>query len=410
MAGTIVIDRIESDGGYASSVNVASTMNFSQPFTMGNVGIPLGGKRNHIINGAMQISQRNVSTAVTSTVDNADSGVYLTVDRFKMNSRFASVIEQQDNDVPTGQGFTYSKKVTVNTVSSNTTHNYAETSYEMEGYDVLNTGWVPTSSDSYATLSFWAKSSLAGTYAVQIRATGSGAKVITKYYTLASNTWTKVTFTFSGVSGISPNDFKSTSSRLRILFSFDGGTAFSDNSSPEGTWFTVTNESDFFKDYPQRFLSTAGATFHMTGVQFEFGKVATPFEFVSFQEDLTRCMRYFQKSRPYATGARASYGFGFPFDSQGYQNCLIASDDGAAGFSVEFPVEMRTSPTVYSVHANGTISTAAAFNTYNGSGSGAGINYGFGPVSSAKRIVSYTEGTVNRAEEICWVYYTDAEI
>jgi hypothetical protein len=408
MAGTIVIDRIESDGGYASSVNVASTMNFAQPFTMGNVGIPLGGKRNHIINGSMQISQRNVSAAVTSTAGSTEVSTYLTVDRFRINQQHASIIEQQDNDVPAGQGFTYSKKITVNSVSSNTTHNYVESLYRMEGFDVLNSGWVPTSSDSFATLSFWAKSSLAGTYTVQIRGTGSGSKLITKYYTLASNTWTKVTFTFSGVSDISPNDFKSIDQRLAIMFNFDTGTAYTDNSSPEGTWFSVVDSGNFYKDYPQRFLSTAGATFHMTGVQFEFGKVATPFEFVSFQEDLTRCMRYFQKSRPYATSARASYGNGFPWDAQGECLSTIASDDGAAGFSIEFPVEMRAAPTIYSVHANGTISTAAAFNTYNTSGYG--INYGFPPVLTSKRVVTYSNGTVNRAEEMCWVYYTDAEI
>jgi hypothetical protein len=48
--------------------------------------------------------------------------------------------------------------------------------------------------------------------------------------------------------------------------------------------------------------------FRITGVKLELGSVATPIQFVPFDEDLRQCMRYFQKSFPYATAPAQNAG------------------------------------------------------------------------------------------------------
>jgi hypothetical protein len=401
MAGTIVIDRIESDSSYSSTINIASTVNFTSLPTIGNQTITFG-NRNRVINGSMQIAQRNGTSATAIT---ATQGImnYHDVDRFATGAQQATITTEQSTDVPSGQGFRFSKKITCTSPSSNTTHRYVEASYHMEGYDANSIGWDYTNPNSYVTCSFWAKSSVAGTYVFQMR--NPGEKVISHYYTLAANTWTKVVASFPGDS--SAVILNNNLAELTFWFNIDTGTSYTDNSSPANTWFTVTSESNFYKDYSQSWLTNTGATFNITGFQVEAGRVATPFEFRSFAEDLRMCMRYYQKSRPYPTGERASYGNGYPWDSQGELFTSIASDDGAAGFSVEFPVEMRASPTVYTVVPAGTVSTAMQYPVYNASGYG--IQTGQGPNSSTRRIVSHTNGQINRAEEFCVVYFVDAE-
>ena len=402
MAGTITVDTIQSDSSYSSTINIASPINIASGINIGGQSGTLG-NRNIIINGSMQIAQRNgtSSTAITATQGITN---YHDVDRFTTGAQQATITTEQSTDVPSGQGFRFSKKITCTSATSNTTHRYLESSYQMEGYDANSIGWDYTNPNSYLTCSFWAKSSVAGTYVFQMR--NPGEKAITHYYTLAANTWSKVVATFPGESAavILNNNLP----ELTFWFNIDTGTAYTDNSSPANTWFTITSESNYYKDYPQSWLTNVGATFNITGFQVEPGRVATPFQFTPFAVDLQRCMRYYQKSRPYATGERTSYGNGFPWDQQGVMLTSIASDDGAAGFSIEFPVEMRASPTVYTVIPSGTISTSVQYPVYNASGYGIGT--GYGPTSSSKRISTYSNGVVNRAEELCFVYFVDAEI
>ena len=72
MAGTLTVDTIQSDSSYASTLNVASKMNFSAGMQIGGQDTTFGGMRNRIINGNMIIDQRNAganSTSVGYTVD-----------------------------------------------------------------------------------------------------------------------------------------------------------------------------------------------------------------------------------------------------------------------------------------------------------------------------------------------------
>lgn len=80
------------------------------------------------------------------------------------------------------------------------------------------------------------------------------------------------------------------------------------------------------------FSSNTTATMDVTGFQLEYGKVATPFEYRSYQEELALCQRYFEVL----------------FTSTGYSNtCLIgkANTTSQAIFAFPWKVEKRVAPT-----------------------------------------------------------------
>jgi hypothetical protein len=343
MAGTIVIDRIESDGSYNSAINVASNVNFSAGMTIGGQSATFG-NRNKIINGSMLVAQRNTSTTGAVTLDTTAgaAAIYANTDRWRFGANTCIVTDARTTDVPTGQGFTYSKKITVTQTSSNASR-YAEFFYGFEGQDLYNMGWVPTDSNSFITLSFWAKSSLAGTYVVQFRGnTSTGfTRQISKYFTLAANTWTKVTWSVPGDSTLTiANDY---TEQFNLWINLDTGTNFTDTaSSPSEVWFNNPSNGNYYKDYTQSWLGTVGNTFAITGVQLELGKTATPFEFKTYDQELRMCQRYYHCI--IADGTLDNYaplGHGRWYDAQWAQILF------------HMPTQMRLPPTLDAVGTTG---------------------------------------------------------
>ena len=92
MAGTLTVDTIQSDSSYASTLNVASKINFTSGMQIGGQDTTFGGMRNRIINGNMTISQRWGTTANTPV-----AGVTYTVDRWHLNLSQSSKVSFQQN-------------------------------------------------------------------------------------------------------------------------------------------------------------------------------------------------------------------------------------------------------------------------------------------------------------------------
>ena len=249
------------------------------------------GMRNRVINGAMLIAQRNANTSATATVNSTSFGIH-DADRFNVGvGNTAVVTTQRSTDVPAGQGFQYSKKITVTTASTSTGR-YAEFSYNMEAQDTMNMGWDAYSPTSFITVSFWAKSSLAGTYVAQIRNRRPvTTRAFSYYYTLAANTWTKISFQVPGdASGTWYND---NGEGLTLWINADTGSDFTNVSSPTGSWFAIT-ATNYYQPYSQQWCATVGNTFNLTGVQIERGTVSTPFDFRPIGTELSLCQRYCQ--------------------------------------------------------------------------------------------------------------------
>jgi hypothetical protein len=272
-------------------------------------GGQLGGRRNLIINGAMQVAQRGTSST---------SGGYCTVDRFSINGvgldDLSSTIEQS-TDAP--DGFANSLKITVNTpeVLVNTTERY-EIRYLPEGQDLQGLAYG-TSSAKDVTISFWVKSSVTGTYSWLLYGQDHPDRrtYSTSYTINSANTWEYKTMTVPGdTSGQIDND---NGNGFTIAWVLSAGTGFTGGTSD--TWFPYTSDNSVWAaDHAVDFAGTSGATFQITGVQLEVGSVATPFEHRSYGEELALCQRYFHIIEA-GSGDRAIIVNGSAYTSTNYK-------------------------------------------------------------------------------------------
>ena len=245
--------------------------------------------RNLIINGAMQVAQRGAAATTSAGFQN--------VDRFQSNSSQATITRSQEtlsSGGPYDSGFRKFYRLQVTSASSNT-NSYAEIHQPMEGQNIVHSGWDYTSTSSSITISFWARSSLAGTYYIMYRIVGSGERRRNGAFTLAADTWTKVTFTTAGNSGLTVNNDNTREFDVFIVPHY--GTDFTGGEEVSTTdWYDRNSQGDaYLPNFAQNWTNTANATFDVTGVQLEIGDKATAFEHRSFDDELVRCQRYYQK-------------------------------------------------------------------------------------------------------------------
>ena len=232
--------------------------------------------RNIIINGAAEIYQRGAAT----TTHNGYA-----VDRWQhKGSNSTTSTSNQDTDAPAP--FINSIKFSAGGASSGAAE-VAGLCQRIEGNAMTSLGWG-TSAAQPATLSFYVKSSVTGTYAVSARNNGVDQSYINTYTISSANTWEYKTVTF---------DARTTGTWLttngigmRLWFDLGSGSNFDGTA---GSWttnnhLTVSSQADV--------VGTSSATWFVTGVQLEVGEQATPFEHRSFGDELARCQRYYQKS------------------------------------------------------------------------------------------------------------------
>jgi hypothetical protein len=271
--------------------------------------------RNKIINGAMVISQRNGTSSVTI---NSAAWTY-TVDRFCCLGQGSDGVYtvQQSSTAPTG--FVNSLLVTVTTADASVGAGQIYTLRQtIEGYNVADLNWGTANAQS-ATLSFWVRSSVTGTFSGCFNNEGTASYPFT--YTINSaNTWEQKTVT---VTGPTSGTWGSTNSNgIRLTWSLGTGSTYS------GTANTWNYSTEYFAaSSTTNLISTNGATFYITGVQLEAGTTASPFEYRQYTTELQLCQRYYQ-----TIGAISAIG-------SFYSNTTVSG-------SFLFPVAMRSAPTV----------------------------------------------------------------
>jgi len=267
-----------------------------------NIG-QIGGTRNLIINGAMQVAQRGTSFTVSST------SAFWGVDRFAFqtnantNSTIAQVV-----DAPVG--LKYSLKLTNGTAYTPATTDFGRIYTRLEGYSVdhLNLG---TANSESLTLSFWVKSSVTGSFGAMIGGNGNGIYVWS-YSISQANTWEYKSLTVPA--GTITTYGGSTTNGQGFQIAWDMGEG-PDRSNSAG-WHSDQPESEMGLSGGAKIVSTAGATWQITGVQLEAGDTATPFEHRSYGQELALCERYFVKlggTSNYAVGAGAVWTTSFMY-------------------------------------------------------------------------------------------------
>jgi len=246
------------------------------------------GRRNLVINGAMQVAQRGTSSSFAHdgtrsgyTVDRFESGIRHTTDEYE------HTIEQV-SDAPSG--FSYSLKWT--TTQEETTVGADEYYYIRQAIEAQNLQHLcfGSSAAKQLTLSFWVKSSITGTYGI-LFFTQDPTRGRNATYTIDSaDTWEYKTITIEGdTTGAIAND---NGQGLDIYWGIASGSDF--NSINLTSWDAYTSASFLGGHAQNGVATTASATWQITSVQLEVGDTATPFEHRSYGEELALCQRYCQ--------------------------------------------------------------------------------------------------------------------
>jgi hypothetical protein len=262
---------------------------------------PLAGFRNAIINGNFDIWQRGTSfTAFAYGVDRWINNISSSTCTM---SRQAFTLGQ--TDVP-GEP-TYFCRMSVSSVAG--AGNYSILQHRIES--------VRTFAGQTVSISFWAKADAAKPIAIELEQNfGTGGSPSSTVFSIGttkttlSASWQKVTVT-ANVSSISGKTLGTNNNDFLAL----------------NIWFDAGSNLNARTDS----LGQQSGTFDIAQVQLEPGTVATPFERRNFGQELALCQRYFQK------------GEGDGFGKRMYNN---TGNFVAMNVSVDFPVTMRTSPTI----------------------------------------------------------------
>jgi hypothetical protein len=275
----------------------------------------LQGFRNRIINGGMQIDQRNAGASVTIP---AASFTYV-VDRWTGYGEQASKFSlQQSTTAPTG--FINSLLATSLSAYSVLSTDQFQITQNIEGLNVTDLGWG-TASAQNVTLSFWVRSSLTGTFGGAIRNSAVNRSYPFSFTINSANTFEYKTITISG--DTSGTWLTTNGIGIRITFSMGAG------SNSLGTANTWASANYIAATGSQNLVGTNGATFYITGVQLEVGSVATPFERRPYGTELALCQRYYYKV---SGNSGQTFGAGF-------------SNSSTLGIGyVQFSTTMRTNP------------------------------------------------------------------
>jgi len=244
----------------------------------------IGGRRNLVINGAMQISQR----ATSATGVGGTNEEYPAIDRFNFTTTSAGRFTMtQTADGPTG--FANCMKLDCTTADTSISASEAlilQTKFEGQDVQQLMYG---SSSAQPITVSFYVKGNASATYTLEWRNEEDGRNT-NKTFNVTTD-WTRVSITFTGdTAGSAVDDDNTHAFTLGIWL--HGGTTFSGGTFVENTWHATNNIR--IGDSQTSFFDSTNRTFFLTGLQIELGNQATPFEHRSFGEELALCQRYFQ--------------------------------------------------------------------------------------------------------------------
>ena len=243
------------------------------------------GRRNLIINGAMNVAQRG--TSITNFTGNSQ---YHTVDRFVYeNSGPSSADFAQVTDAPSG--FRKSLKATLNGAFNPSASQYfIPFQQRIESQDIVFLDYG-TANAKTVTLSFWIKSNKTGTYVVEFSNNSKTRKWSQSYTINAANTWEQKIITWTGDTGAGTSFDDDNESGAAFYWWMSGGTTFT-SGSLSGAW-EDGNNANRAVGVPSSLADDD--QFYLTGVQLEVGTVATEFEHRSYGEELALCQRYFFK-------------------------------------------------------------------------------------------------------------------
>ena len=288
-------------------------------------GGQIGGRRNIIINGAMQVAQRSVS--VTGI---GGSNGYFTVDRFHIGKGDTAgrLTMTQTADGPSG----FANCIKLDCTTADTSVAAGELLWleqKIEGQDLQQFKKGTSDAEQYS-VSFYVKGNANATYALALHDTDNSRHIV-KLFSVTT-AWTRITMTFPADTTGAFGDDNAHSLSVKIWL--HAGSTYTSGTLQSSAWASITaaNRAAGITS----FFDSTDRTFFLTGLQLEVGSVATPFEHRSFGEELALCQRYHYRIVGNEVNNASDGGFG------------IATNWDTNTFftTLDFPVQMRAGPSL----------------------------------------------------------------
>jgi hypothetical protein len=322
------------DGGAAIGIPLAINRASGQ-VSIPNLVSPQAIGDNRIINGDFRIDQRNNGAAGTATQT-------YTADRWFYGANQTAKGTWQRNTGPAAlaaTGFPYFLQFTSSSAYAPLAGDFFMYYQPIEADMVSDFNWGSANAQP-VTVSFWASASVAGIYGGSLK-NSTQTRSYPFSFTLAANTWTKITVT---IPGDTAGTWVMNGAAVSMFLSFDLGSG-ANFRAPANAWAAGNYVS---VNGAVSVVATNAAAFYVTGVKLETGNVATPFNRQTLAKSLADCQRY------YSTIAVVG---------QNYQ--LAGGSNIVSGF---LPVAMRATPTL-AILQNSSNSTATPTLSANSIGS-----------------------------------------
>tara|TARA_R100000654_G_scaffold73643_1_gene106695 strand:+ start:394 stop:1425 length:1032 start_codon:yes stop_codon:yes gene_type:complete len=289
----------------------------------------IGGRRNIIINGAMQVAQRG-----TSSTGIGGSAGYFTLDRWQIspNGTDGRLTMTQDSSAPSG--FANSTKLACTTADTSiAAGEFLTFTQKIEGQDLQAFAKGTSDAKTFA-VSFYVKGNANVTYVAELMDNDNSNRHVSKSFSVTTD-WTRVELSFPADTTGAFDDDNADSMVLNIWL--HAGTNFT-SGSLQTTWGALSQTSRAVGI--SSFFSSTSNTFFITGVQLEVGKT-TPFEHRSFGEELNLARRYYYQP-----------------DLALRMISMLLRPDNKRQFQHFFPVQMRADPTATTTYdADGSSAT-----------------------------------------------------
>lgn len=284
-----------------------------------------GASRNFIINGSMQVHHRGTKFNLT--------GSGYTIDRWFLGKSAAAptVVAERVLDVPPSSGVVASLRAKILGVITPKQDDYYCIQQLLEGVDI-----APLQGNTIY-ISFWVKSSVAGTYSASLYGGLTEHSFVTEYKIDKPNQWKKVTLVIDGGFPLNQPLQLGDECGMKLSFSLGCGSNYQTDkleSWVKGAFHSSKNQVNL--------LTKKDAEFQLAAVTLTIGGFPLSATERSYSAELALCQRYFLSVRPYDLLGTSMITSTYITDKAGGDpSPVVTKYPGRSLFSIPTPVSMR---------------------------------------------------------------------